>query len=138
MPNARPLPYYDVRIQDEKNLLPPMTPDEIRAKVGKHLGSMVGDFAGRFFERFQAHNRALLEGAKLRLYKSRSEPDALRRGGHLGRGESDGICYLLQNLWHPPRDADTTVEDLLENPKVEVLESHEFPGIRVYKVRIAP
>lgn len=134
MPNPRSLSYYDERIQFEKNLTTPMSADEIRRKVGSRLGSWLGDVAGRQFEAFAAHNEALLQGAKLRIYPSQATPAELTRPP----APPDDICYVVRNQWHPNVSVDDTVERLLEDAHVEVLERVPFTGVTVHKVRIRP
>ncbi|MBL8753483.1 MAG: glycosyltransferase family 39 protein [Planctomycetes bacterium] len=133
-PNPRPLSYYDPRIQDVKNLALPTDPKQLGDSVRKRLGTWLGDFAERTFTTFAAHNRALLEGAALRVHRAVSDPARLSPSP----AANDGICYLVQDEWHPHRSVDSSVWDLLDNPKVEVLATGRFPGIQVHKVRIKP
>lgn len=133
-PNPRPLSYYDPRIQSVKNLELPATPEKLGAAVEKRLGSWLGGFAERTFRAFADTNQALLAGAKLRVYRSRSDLGQL----DLATRGKDDICYLVQDLWHPHRSVDSSVWDLLANPRVQVLDHAEFSGIAVHKVRILP
>lgn len=135
MPNPRPLPYYDSRIQDVKTLVPPMAPDEIRRKVAGRLGGFFGDLAGGLFEDFVAHNRELLEGSRLRIYRCAADPGELRLDERSPAG--DDVCYLVQNHWHPPPEVDNSVVELLRHERVSLIERQQFEGITVYKVRIA-
>ena len=132
-PNPRPLPYYDARIQDVKNLLPADSPAGIERKVSARLGVALGGYAERTFAEFERQKLTLLDGALLRVYNSGD--------GSLGaldlpaRGK-DGVFYLVRAEWHPP--GDTSVQRLLVNAGIEVLERHEFTGISVHKVRLRP
>lgn len=135
-PNPRPLSYYDPRIQDAKNLRPPMTAEEIGAKVGKRLGALLGGFAERMFREFAAHNRALHEGARMLVYRSTPTPATLP----ICPACDGDVFFLLRDHWHPHVTVDGTVEALLarDGDGLEVLEEHRFVGVSVYKVRIAP
>jgi hypothetical protein len=133
-PNPRPLSYYDVRIQDVKNLTDATDPARIGDAVGRRLGAWFGSFAAQTFQRFADHNARLLQGASLRVYRSAADPAAL----DLPRRMRDDICYVVRDEWHPPTSIDRSVEDLLQHPRITVLETHRFSGITVYKVRIAP
>ncbi|MBL8729430.1 MAG: glycosyltransferase family 39 protein [Planctomycetes bacterium] len=133
-PNPRSLAYYDPRIQDEKNLLPATDPAEIGAKVRRRLGTWLGDYAERVFRDFADGNAALLRNAALRVYRTASDPADLR----LDERMRDDVCYLVRDHWHPHESVDGTLEALLRNPRVEVLERHPFTGITVHKVRIRP
>ncbi len=42
----------------------------------------------------------------------------------------------MRDHWHPHPSVDSTVETLLQNPRVQVLAKAEFVGITVHKVRI--
>jgi len=105
--------------------------------VRSRLGDGLGGYAERTFRTFVEHNDGLLRGAAMRVYPCAADPaqlDLAARGG-------PGVCYLVRDEWHPPKDgpgADLTVEQLWAHPRVEQLGKHEFPGITVYKVRIAP
>ncbi len=133
-PNPRPLSYYDPRIQDEKNLTPPTDPAGIGEKVRRRLGSWLGGCAERVFRDFADHNAALLHGASMRVFRTAADPARLR----LGERMRDDICYLVRDHWHPHESVDGTLEALLRDPRVEVLERHPFTGITVHKVRIRP
>jgi hypothetical protein len=133
-PNPRSLSYYDPRIQDVKNLALPMAPADLGTKVTRRLGSWLGGVAEAVFTDFAAHNTALLQQAKLRVYRASSDPEQLQ----LGSRGSDGICYLVQDEWHPHRSVDPSVYDLLVHPRVQVLDSLRATGIQVHKVRILP
>ncbi len=133
-PNPRPLSYYDPRIQDVKNLALPVEPSQLGDSVRKRFGGWLGDFAESTFTDFAAHNATLLAGAKLRVHRARSDPARLLATA----GGKDDICYLLQDEWHPHRSVDSSVWDLLDNPRIEVLSSGRFAGIQVHKVRIKP
>lgn len=132
-PNPRPLPYYDVRIQDVKSLLPAGSPEGIERKVSARLGAALGGYAERTFEEFERQKRALLDGALLRVYNS---GDGSLGALDLPERGRDGVFYLVREEWHPP--GDTSVQRLLDNPGIEVLESHEVTGIDVHKVRLRP
>jgi hypothetical protein len=133
-PNPRPLSYYDHRIQDEKNLLPGTDPMQIGAKVRHRLGHSLGDYAERVFRDFCDGNAALLRAASMRVYRTASDPAAMR----LDERMRDDICYLVRDHWHPHESVDGTLEALLRHPRIEVLERHPFTGITVHKVRIRP
>jgi hypothetical protein len=133
-PNPRPLSYYDPRIQDVKNLALPTEPRQLGDAVRKRLGHWLGDFAERTFTAFAAHNQELLAHAALRVHRATSDPARLSPSPLA----NDGICYLVQDEWHPHRSVDSSVWDLLDNKKVEVLASGRFQGIQVHKVRIQP
>ena len=133
-PNPRSLSYYDPRIQDEKNLTPPTDPARLGAKVRQRLGEWLGDYAERVFTDFAAHNAALLDGARLRVYHTAPDPAALR----LAERSRDDVCYLVRDRWHPNEAVDDSHEALLRHPRVEVLETHTFRGVTVRKVRIRP
>lgn len=133
-PNPRPLSYYDARIQDVKNLLPPANPAEIGAKVGKRMGRWLGDYAERVFRDFSDHNAALLGAAQMRVYRTAADPAAMR----LDERMRDDVCYLVRDHWHPHESVDGTLEALLRHPRIEVLERHPFTGITVHKVRVRP
>jgi len=134
VPNPRSLSYYDVRIQDVKNLAPAGDPAAIGAKVRHRLGDWFGERAEHTFREFAEQNERLLAGAKLRVYRSESDPAALRPLVP----QPDGICYLLRDKWHPHVTVDHTIEDLLANPKVQVLETAEFVSLSLYRVRLLP
>ncbi len=133
-PNPRPLSYYDVRIQDVKNLTDATSPARIGDAVRKRLGGMLGDYAERMFRDFAEHNQKLLAGAALRVYRSVGDPAQL----DLEHRMRDDVCYLVRDHWHPHVSRDGSVEALLAHPRVRVLEAKNFVGISVYKVRIAP
>ena len=133
-PNPRPLSYYDVRIQDEKNLALPADPQQLGAAVQKRLGAWFGDLAESTFRTFAAHNAALLAGARLRSYPSSRDPELL----NIKARSVDDVCYLVRDHWHPHVSVDGSIEALLEHPRVQVLESKHFQGISVHKVRILP
>ena len=106
--------------------------DDIRPRAYLARESVLrGALAGETFERFAAHNKRLLDGAKLRVYPSKSDPTQLA----LDEG-SDGVCYLVRNEWHPHRSVDSSIEDLLADSRVSVIEEQKFPGMSVYKVKI--
>lgn len=132
-PNARPLSYYDDRIQDVKNLAPPADPARIGAALGKRTFAWLGALAERTFTAFAEHNRELLAGAALRIYHSSGDPAQLL----MPERNRDDVCYLVRDEWHPHRSVDGSIEQLLENPRVTVLEARHFVGMSVYKVRIA-
>jgi 4-amino-4-deoxy-L-arabinose transferase-like glycosyltransferase len=133
-PNARPLCYYDPRIQDVKNLALPRDPAQLGQSVGKRLGSWLGGLAEDTFRRFAAHNEALLAGSRLRVYRSAADPSQLQ----LRERSVDDVCYLVRDHWHPHESVDSTVETLLQNPRVQVLAKADFVGITVHKIRILP
>ncbi|MCA8975035.1 MAG: glycosyltransferase family 39 protein [Planctomycetes bacterium] len=135
MPNPRPLPYYDARIQDVKTLQPGTGADEIGRKVERRLGSWLGKLASDTFRRFDEHNARLLADAKLRVYRSAGDPAELDLEHRLRPG--DDTCYLVRNEWHPHHTVDDSIERLLQHPRVTKLETHRFPGMTVYKVRVA-
>lgn len=133
-PNARPLCYYDPRIQDVKNLALPRDPAQLGQSVGKRFGSWLGGLAEDTFRRFAAHNDALLANSKLRVYRSAADPDQLQ----LRERSKDDVCYLVRDRWHPHPSVDSTVETLLQSPRVQVVAKAEFVGITVHKIRILP
>jgi hypothetical protein len=133
-PNPRSLSYYDVRVQDVKNLTDTTDPAHIGNKVDSKLGQWFGDYAESTFRTLAAHNKTLLDGAALRIYRSTSNPAGL----DLAHRSPDQVCYLVRDQWHPHPSRDHTIEDLLQHPAVHVLETKRFPGIAVYKVRIDP
>jgi len=133
MPNPRPLPYYDVRIQDVKNLLPADSPEGIERRISARLGATLAGYAGRTFAEFERHKRALLEGALLRVYNT---GDGTLAALDLATRGKDGVFYLVREHWHPP--GDTTVQRLVADPGVEVLETQRYTGISVHKVRLRP
>lgn len=133
-PNPRPLSYYDPRIQDVKNLALPRQPEELGASVGKHLGAFVGRLAEDTFRTFATHNDALLAGSKLRVYRSSRDPAQLQ----LAQRSADDVCYLVRDHWHPHVSVDDSIEALLANPRVQVLDRADFAGISVHKVRMLP
>jgi 4-amino-4-deoxy-L-arabinose transferase-like glycosyltransferase len=134
-PNARPLSYYDVRIQDVKSLAAPMKPEEIGEKVRRRLGDSIGNYAERTFRAFAAHNEGLLNDAALRIYPSAGDPAQMDLKARM----RDDVCYLVRDEWHPNPAVDHTIEDLVKpHPRVTVLDKKVFVGITVYKVRIAP
>ena len=142
-PNARPLCYYEPRIQDVKSLMQARDPASLGESVRKHLGTALGDYAERCFRTLLARNRDLLNGAALRIHPSASDPARLfvyrvGYGGSRGPPADDFICYLVRDEWHPHVSVDSSVEDLLRHPRVKVLEAKHFPGMSVYKVRILP
>jgi hypothetical protein len=130
MPNPRSLSYYDVRIQDRKNLEVRLSPDEIAHKVEQRLGTSIGQLARELFTEFAEHNRALLAGARLVVHPSRPTPEQLA----LPEG-FDGAFYLVRNEWHPHRSVDDSVERLLAHPNIQVLHAERCTGVTVYKVR---
>lgn len=132
-PNPRSLSYYDVRIQDAKNLAPPAAPEAIGRAVGRRLGGAIGAYAERTFRAFEAHNAELLAGAKLIVRRSAPTPAQLE----LPADRPDDVCYLVRDHWHPHVSVDGSVEALLQHPDVKLLEEQRFVGISVYKVRIA-
>lgn len=134
MPNPRPLPYYDARIQHEKTLLSATDPTAIGNKVEKRLGAWFGTLAAETFRTFDAHNANLLANAELRVYASNSDPDQLGLDARMRRG--DDVCYLVRNEWHPHRSVDASIEELLGHDRVKVLETQRFTGMTVYKVSI--
>jgi len=131
-PNARPLAYYDVRIQDVKNLRAPMAPEEIGRKVRNRLGDWFGDYAERTFRVVSAHNDRLLQGAALRVYQAAADPAQLDLPARM----RDDVCYFVRDEWHIPADQDPT-NRLLVHPRITVLEKKQFEGMTVHKVRIA-
>jgi hypothetical protein len=133
-PNPRPLSYYDPRIQDVKNLAMPILPEQLGARVRRHFGGWLGTWAECTFRTFAARNATLLATAKLRVYRSTSDPADL----DMPHRSKDDICYLLQDLWHPHRSVDSSVWDLREHPRVRVLGTFLFQGIAVHKVSILP
>lgn len=133
-PNPRSLSYYDPRIQDEKNLTPPDTPEAIGSKVRARLGEAFGSWAERTFREFVEHNRRLLANAALRVHPSSGDPDRLRATAPM----RDDVCYLVRDEWHPHPAIDHTIEDLLAHPRVEVLETRRFVAVTVHKVRLLP
>jgi hypothetical protein len=134
MPNPRPLPYYDPRIQDWKTLQPATDPAAIEAKVAARLGASCGRLAGDTFRRFDAHNAALLREARLLVYASTSDPHGLDLEHRLRPG--DDTFYLVRNRWHPHVEVDGSIEDLLADPRCEQLAARHFAGIDVYTVRL--
>jgi len=134
VPNPRSLSYYDARIQDVKNLTPNGDAAAIGASVRRKLGDWLGDRAESTFREFAARNERLLTDAALRVHRSASDPTALRPLVP----QSDGICYLLRDHWHPHVSEDHTIEDLLKHPNVQVLESAEFVALSVWRVRLLP
>ena len=132
-PNPRSLSYYDVRIQDVKNLAPADDPAAIGERVRNQLGRWFGELAESTLREFAAHNERLLAGAALRVHRSNSDPAVLRR-----IASPDGICYLLRDHWHPHETVDHSIEDLLANPRVQLLETAEFVSLSVHKVRLLP
>ena len=141
-PNARPLSYYEARIQDVKSLTQARDPASLGNSVRKHLGDALGDYAERCFSTLLARNQELLSGAALRIHPSASDPDKLfvyrpgYGGSSLAPVEDFFICYLVRDEWHPHVSKDSSVEDLLRHPRVKVLEAKHFTGMSVYKVRI--
>lgn len=133
-PNARPLSYYDTRIQDVKNLTPGADPERLGAAISAHVGAWLGSTAVAAARTLAAQQQALLDGAALRIYRSAGDPAAL----DLQHRMKDDICYLVRDQWHPSPLVDHTLEDLLAHPRVQRLEHRHFSGIDVYKVRIAP
>lgn len=133
MPNPRPLPYYDARIQDVKNLLPADSPEGIERKVSARMGAALGAYAGRTFAEFERQKRALLDGAQLRVYNT---GDGTLENLDLASRSKDDVFYLVREHFHPP--GDTSVQRVLAEARVEVLEAHNFTGISAYKVRLRP
>ncbi|MBL8749518.1 MAG: glycosyltransferase family 39 protein [Planctomycetes bacterium] len=133
-PNPRSLSYYDDRIQHVQNLTSPETPEAVGEKVRKRLGRTIGDYAEGVFREFVAHDARLLANAKMLVHRSASDPDRLRALAPM----PDGICYLVRDHWHPNPAVDHTIEDLLVNPRVQVLESRHFVAVSVHKVRLLP
>jgi hypothetical protein len=133
-PNPRSLSYYDVRIQSDKNLRLPIEPEALGRKVTARLGGWCGELAAATMADFAAHNQALRANAKIVCYRSQSDPTALLA---IARA-SDDVCYLLLDEWHPPRSEDNSIGELLDNPKVKVLDSFRSFGIQVHKVRMTP
>ncbi len=133
-PNPRSLCYYDPRIQDVKNLALPMAPEQLAAAIEKRLGSWLGQVAINTFRTFAAHNDSLLKAAKLRVYRCSADPAKLDLAA---RGKDD-ICYLVRDEWHPHRTVDSSVEDLLDSPRIQLLASQRFAGVQVHKVRVLP
>ncbi|MCB9877023.1 MAG: glycosyltransferase family 39 protein [Planctomycetes bacterium] len=133
-PNPRALSYYDPRIQDQKNLRAPTTPEELGRKVSARLGAWLGGVAERTFADLLEQHEQLLRDARLLVRRSHPTPQALE----LPADRPDDICYLVRDRWHPPLTADRSVEALLSDPHVEVLETRRFTGIDVHKVRIRP
>jgi hypothetical protein len=136
-PNPRSLSYYDPRIQDVKNLEPIDDPKRVGDKLRRRIGAGIGDYAERMLADLQRFNRDLLEHAALRVYRSSSDPSGLRPR------PTDGVCYLVRDRWHPSTTVDHTVEDLLQlarenDARISLLETHQFAGVSVYKVRIQP
>jgi hypothetical protein len=130
MPNPRPLSYYDARIQDAKAMSPAGRPEEIGRRVGERLGAGVGAYAERTFVAFEAHKRALLEAAALRVFPAGDGTLASLRLDERGRDE---VFYLVRNHWHPSDDP--AIGPLLAGGEVEVLDARVFDGISVHKVR---
>jgi len=131
-PNPRPLSYYDSRIQDVRSLRPATDPTEIGHKVEDRLGTWFGEMASDTFTSFAAQQQRLLDGARLRVYPSAGDPSQLEPEARA----SGDVCYVVRNEWHPHPSIDSSVEDLLSHPLVEVLETARFHGMTVYKVRI--
>tara|TARA_R110002072_G_scaffold228234_6_gene385129 strand:- start:2475 stop:4139 length:1665 start_codon:yes stop_codon:yes gene_type:complete len=131
MPNPRSLSYYDVRIQDAKNLKVELSPADIGNKVRERLGDWLGDFAESSFSEFAAYNQAMYAGAELLVYRCKSTPAELPRMA----SRTDATCYLVRNKWHPHRSVDGSVEALLAHPRTEVLHTERCTGVTVYKVR---
>lgn len=128
MPNPRSLSYYDVRLQNAKNLEIVNEPKEIGDKVRK-VNGWLGDFAEASFADFAAYNRGLLAGAELISYPSRNTPE------ELAMPDGKDTCYLVRNEWHPHKSVDGSVEALLAHPRTEVLHTERCTGVTVYKVR---
>ena len=40
--------------------------------------------------------------------------------------------------WHPAYELDHTVEDLVQHPRITVLETKRFQGLTVHKVKVQP
>lgn len=133
-PNPRSLSYYDPRIQDVKNLASPIDADQLGAKVRARLGHWLAATAQATFAAFSLHNQNLLAAAQLRVYRATPDLAVLQEKA----GGADAVFYLLQDEWHPHADVDPTIYDLVENPRVEVLASALFQGMRVYRVRVKP
>lgn len=133
-PNARPLAYYDARIQDVKSLQQDLDPAQLGKKVAKLGGGWLGAYAERTFRDFVAGNQELLAGAKLRVYRAKPELADLDLPHRL----RDDVCYLVRDHWHPHPSVDDSIERLLQNPRVETIECFQFTGITVTKVRIRP
>lgn len=133
-PNPRSLSYYDARIQDTKNLTAPTTPEAIGAKVRRRLGDTIGGYAERVYREFVDHNTKLAAGAALFVHRSSSDPARLRATTPM----RDDVCYLVRDQWHPHPSIDHTIEDLLTNPRVQVLETRHFVAVTVHKVRFLP
>jgi hypothetical protein len=141
-PNARPLSYYEPRIQDVKSLTQARDPASLGEAVRKHLGKALGDYAERCFRTLLARNQELLSSAALRIYPCDGDPAKLESpGAPFGlapRMRPDHTCYLVRDEWHPSVAKDSSVEDLLRHPRVKVLEAKHFTGMSVYKVQILP
>jgi len=133
-PNPRPLSYYDERIQDVKNLRPPMTAEQIGERVGRKLGATIGGLAESTFADFAAHNAALLDNAKMLVYRSRPTPDQLPICPACERD----VCFVVRDQWHPHVSVDDSVEQLLAHDRVEVMEVRRFTGLSVYKICFTP
>ncbi|HZN40662.1 MAG TPA: glycosyltransferase family 39 protein [Planctomycetota bacterium] len=140
-PNARPLSYYEPRIQDVKGLTQARDPASLGAAVRTYLGAALGDYAERCFRTLLARNQELLADAALRIYPCAGDPAKLESPGSLfglPKRMRDDVCYLVRDEWHPHVSKDSSVEDLLRHPRVKVLEAKHLVGMSVYKVRILP
>ncbi len=94
----------------------------------------LGNYAETTFRSFAEHNQNLLTHAALRVYPCAADPADL----DLGHRQRDDICYLVRDEWHPAYEVDHTVEDLVQHPRITVLETKRFQGLTVYKVRVKP
>lgn len=131
-PNPRSLSYYDQRIQDAKNLEIDLSPTDLANGVSKHFGDWLGNIAKSNFTAFANYNQRLFREAQLITRPCKPTPSAL---DWPAKATGD-ICYVLRNTWHPDITVDGSVEALLARPDTSILESHRFPGINIYKLRV--
>jgi hypothetical protein len=130
-PNPRALPYYDERVQDVLNLLPADSPVGIEGRVSARFGTALAAHAARTFAEFERQKRAKLRGAELRVYHA---GDGSLESLELPARDKDGVFYLVLERWHAP--GDTSVQRLLADTRIEVIEHRALASISVYKVRL--
>lgn len=135
MPNSRSLPYYDPRIQDAKNLAPSIASanrgiEGFQRVLGSTLGKPLSEYATRIAADFEAEKAELAAGTQLFLRPWGGGQDSALE---LDKYRADGVFYLLDNRWHHSSRGEARI--LSELDRFELLETHDFRGLVIYKLR---
>ncbi|MFT7669443.1 MAG: 4-amino-4-deoxy-L-arabinose transferase-like glycosyltransferase [Planctomycetota bacterium] len=137
MPNSRSLPYYDMRIQDASNLEPStgaiqQAVSAFERLLGKDLGRRAGKIAAGIAQKFEEGKAQLADEAEMFIYPiGNGNLQAMKAGLR----EGYKILYLMDNTWHHRRSPGH-LEELLRNPRLQLIEMNDFNGLVVYKVRL--